>query len=810
MNPLKKIPARILRLFALIASIVFVTIYYFQTYYSAHPQHLLDSDLDAVMRMDPVSYEQVKPIIERRCVVCHGCYDAPCQLKLSSAEGLQRGASKERIYEPQRLTTMQPTRLFIDAHTTEKWRSRGFYSVLNEDLGDAENQAESLKSNLENSVLYHLLRLKQQHPQPALDQLPEEVTLGLNREQSCPTLQTIDAFSDKHPLWGMPYAMPNLADTEYKTLVTWLAQGAIAPSLLTPSAKVVPQLADWEIFFNRPSNKQRLVSRYLYEHLFHAHIQFEGSPAREFYRLVRSTTPQGEPINEIPTLRPYDDPGTSPFYYRLLAYQPTIVAKNHIVYSFSKKRMQRYRELFFKPDYTVDQLPTYDTSIASNPFKIFSALPATSRYRFMLDDAHFFIEGFIKGPVCRGQIALDVIEDQFWVLFFDPNQAVITNDAQFIEDASEELQIPAEGGSNLELLRIWTDYWKGQRRYMEKKQAWFKTLGSHDIKHAMTYIWDGDGGNPNAALTVFRHFDSGSVAYGLVGDNPETAWIIDYPLFERIHYLLVAGFDVYGNLGHRLSTRVYMDFLRMEGEDYFLGFLPVQKRKAIRDSWYVGQRSAIDELFSAPQEWLSTEVVNGYQTDDPQKELYSNIKSRISVALQSAKDMNLCGEKCKTITIKKARERVSESMQKISQLRGENLHAFPDVAFVRIRAENSDDDFAYTLVRNKAYKNVTSFLADEHERDRSDIEKDTMTVIPWLEGAYPNFFFSVALSDIEAFADRCATIQTHGDYEKFVGQYGVRRTNPDFWPLADWFQEEAARNKIVLSGLFDLNRYLNR
>jgi len=36
-------------------------------------------------------YHQIKPILENRCVVCHGCYDAPCQLKLSSPEGIDRG-----------------------------------------------------------------------------------------------------------------------------------------------------------------------------------------------------------------------------------------------------------------------------------------------------------------------------------------------------------------------------------------------------------------------------------------------------------------------------------------------------------------------------------------------------------------------------------------------------------------------------------------------------------------------------------------------------------------------------------------------
>ena len=44
-------------------------------------------------------HKQVQPLLEKRCVVCHGCYDAPCQLKLSSAEGIERGASKVQIYD---------------------------------------------------------------------------------------------------------------------------------------------------------------------------------------------------------------------------------------------------------------------------------------------------------------------------------------------------------------------------------------------------------------------------------------------------------------------------------------------------------------------------------------------------------------------------------------------------------------------------------------------------------------------------------------------------------------------------------------
>ena len=40
---------------------------------------------DSVPQASGVSYRRdVKPILDQRCVVCHGCYDAPCQLKLGS------------------------------------------------------------------------------------------------------------------------------------------------------------------------------------------------------------------------------------------------------------------------------------------------------------------------------------------------------------------------------------------------------------------------------------------------------------------------------------------------------------------------------------------------------------------------------------------------------------------------------------------------------------------------------------------------------------------------------------------------------
>jgi hypothetical protein len=404
---------------------------------------------------------------------------------------------------------------------------------------------------------------------------------------------------------------------------------------------------------------------------------------------------------------------------------------------------------------------------------------------------------------------LNVIEDRFWVMFFDPDEAIFTNTAQFIGEIADDLQIPSSRRSDLNLLSVWTDYWQRQRRYMELKQSWFEDVATHDIEHALNYIWDGDGDNPNAALTVFRHFDSGSVAYGLVGTDPDSAWVIDYPLFERIHYLLVAGFDVFGNVVHQVNTRIYMDFLRMEGEDHLLVFLPTDRRKQIRDSWYVGHRSgAIERLFSAPQDWLNVESVQGYRTDDPQQELYGLIKSRVAGVAQHAQALNRCdtGECDGMGPIGPAPE-IDRAMALVTDLQGSRLHAFPDAAFVRVRMENSSDDLAYTLIRDKAYKNVTSFLADQSERERADIERDRMTVVKWLEGSYPNFFFSVAESELDAFVEACAAIENGEDFQRFVDRYGARRTNPAFWELADWFQDEYARTHPVSWGLLDLSRY---
>lgn len=193
-----------------------------------------------------------------------------------------------------------------------------------------------------------------------------------------------------------------------------------------------------------------------------------------------------------------------------------------------------------------------------------------SRYRFLLDEARFTLMNFIKGPVCRGQVALNVINERFWIVFSSPESPTLTHAAQFLEKEEQNLRMPIVEQSNATPLRTWLKYSQLEKNYIAGKIDFIKQHLPTPEDISLDLIWDGDGQNDNAALTVFRHLDNATVVKGFVGEEPKTLVLLGYSLLERIHYLLVAGYDIYGNIGHQLNSRLYMDFLRMEAELDFL------------------------------------------------------------------------------------------------------------------------------------------------------------------------------------------------------------------------------------------------
>jgi hypothetical protein len=729
-----------------------------------------------------LAWSQAREVLETRCVVCHGCYDAPCQLKLGSFEGIDRGGSEAKVYDASRLTEMAPTRLFIDAHGAAEWRAKGFHPVLADDPADPRT-----------SVLARMLDLKASHPLLSSHDVEKEFTLDLDRKQTCTDGEHFDKYAGDHPLWGMPYALPALDDGERASVVDWVRAGAPHDDPPPLAAKTASAVEAWEGFLNDTQPKSRLAARYLYEHLFLASLYFEGDDATAYFRLVRSRTPLGG-VDEIATRRPFDDPKTERVYYRFVRRDERSLAKTQMPYALNAARLALYRRLFIEADYRVDRLPTYEPDVASNPFRAFEAIPARSRYRFMLDEAEFTIMGFIKGPVCRGQIALDVIQERFWIAFVDPGVPWMDDEAAFLAaEAGDkgDLDMPASAGSNA-LPTAWLGYGKKHDRYVKRKNEFLEAATRRGHGLSLASIWDGDGTNPNAALTVYRHFDSASVVEGLVGGPPKTAWLVDYPLLERIHYLLVAGFDVFGNVTHQVTSRLYMDFLRMEGEASFLSLLPPPRRRALVDAWYRGVDGAAKARVDAELAGFDGVADIRYRSATPEEELFSMWQARLRKVAPTGFDL---------ANLADGPER--SALERLGRVKGAPASQLPEISFLAVGEAGGDGEVYASILRDSAHTNIAELF---REKDRRVKDEDGLSVVRGFLGAYPNALFQVRRDELDAFVDAVSKLDGEPSYAALRARFGVLRASDGFWKFSDRINDAYARQAPRESGLFDFNR----
>jgi len=733
----------------------------------------------AALAADPLVAAKAHGILKQRCMVCHGCYDAPCQLKLEAYEGLRRGANPALVYDGTRLLAANMTRLFDDAQSEAQWRNKGFFPVL-------DNNRPEL------SVMHRMLALKRDNPLPVQGELPDGFDFSLYRKQQCAKQETFDDYARNYPLQGMPYGLPGLLPDEHASLTQWLEQGAPRPDRSYLSDTLRQQINAWETFLNGSSNKERLMARYLYEHLFLASLYLEENDKPVWFRLVRSSTPPGRNLGLISTRRPYDPPGLGTFYYRLQRMDVTTLEKSHMPYRFDNARRQWYRALFINTPYSVDELPSYAPEIASNPFKSFSAIPIDSRYRFLLEEAQFTIMNFIKGPVCRGQIALNVIDDHFWIMFADPESVDPEHDANFLAEESDNLRLPfSRTGTAIDLF-TWRRYAKSHASYQKAKADYLMTqISREDRKLSFDNIWDGDGHNDNAALTIFRHFDTASVVKGFVGDTPKTAWVIGYSLLERIHYLLVAGFDVYGSVSHQLESRLYMDFLRMEGEFNFLLFMPPKTRVALRDYWYRDAPKTATEQIFVNSGIIERDTGIVYETSDPKQEMLQLMKHKLfdAKALRYNYDSLFSTE-------------VVSALEQLERNRGAHNALLPEVSFVHV--VGASQKRALTLLRNSGYSNIAQIFREQERRLQ---DEDSVTVVNGFIGAYPNYFFEVHVKQLPLFAADIQAMQTKQDFAVLQDRYGVRRNKPWFWRVSDDFTDMHLSADAIGTGIFDYNRY---
>lgn len=755
-------------------------------------------------------FSNVQKVFDQRCIACHSCFNAPCQLNLTSYEGAVRGASQVDPYKFPLLEANPPTRLGIDATTEKEWRKKKFFSVLN-------STKKEKPEYINDSILLQLVHASSK-------KIDKKFAYEAEESRTCPSSLKNSAYLRHH---SMPFGFPRLEEREIEVLTEWVLSGYPGPQekalkIVTESqnSRTLREIENWENLLNKKTYKNQLSARYFYEHLFSAHIYFNDD-AREFFRIVRAKNSTGLP-EEIATVRPFDDPKTQDFYYRFKKVSESIVHKTHTVFLLNNKRFKRFEEEFINSswDHEDDKLPGYGDD-AANAFLIFKNIPVKARYRFFLENARYFVMTFMKGPVCRGQTALNVINDHFWVMFIDPKYDVAVNNPTYLSKAIPLLAPPATEYNNLDLFN------KTKERRWDVHKLKTEELAKSNVTFDSQWIWNGfEDVDPNALLTVYRHFDSSNVLWGAQGVIPKTIWVMDYQIFEDIYYNLVVGYNVFGPVLHQINTRLYMDVSRIASEDMFINFMPKEIRTKMRHQWSQPtpppEKPGVDKIFASLQKEILEKVKFDYkyegagvntnfvaQSDDPKKEFleylmenkFQNKSFYKTIAL--SKDVKPPYEvDTQGFSVKKES---LEALKRINGIEKPFVKYFPDVTFLKL--QNSYGNYkTFSIVRNKFHYNVSMMFFEDLRRNTS---KDTLDILPGYASSYPNYFLSLDEDKVLHFVDSLENIQSQKDFKNLMIKYGISRSSYQFWPTYDWFNEDIRTVENIEAGVLDLNRYAN-
>lgn len=736
---------------------------------------------------------EIQSTFDNRCIACHSCFNAPCQMNLQNYDGFSRGANKLNVYNGLRPQSVAPTRLWVDAQTTREWREKGFFEV---------NTSKKPEENL----FFKMILNRQENPHVLIKH-------AVASSAVCPDTAMAVEKMKKTPEMAMPYGFPALDQKQISALAKWIRAGAPGkvevPKL---NVKTQNEIRQWEKFLNQSSHEHRLVARYIYEHMFLAHIHFPED-STQFFKLVRSMRACDNNPQEIATRRPNDDPGLKKFYYCVIPFTGTPVLKTHIPYEWSSEKRARIEKIFFAEKWKVGTLPGYEKSVAENPFIAFADIPSKARYQYLLMDAQYHISTFIKGPVCNGSNAVNSIQEQFYVFFLDPQADQSLIDKNYAKEIAPLLMLPGVFGSEVEIKET-ASFYKTlidhREVYRKKRLAQYKT--SRPEGYVLNDIWNGEGDNPNASLTVFRHDDNAVVVKGAKGDLSKTGFILDYPLFERLVYNLVVNFDVFGNVSHQLLTRVYMDMIRMEAEELFLSFLPPERRFELRKQWYQGLFAEMKMTYIFPTVGAGEPTGIRYtdESKDTKKQLVEKIlfyrmNETVRGPVDSLNWRVFTPPESKSELLKlDSLEHILRPMVSVRAVNAKPFaRFFPDLSYLKVRGTNGSLR-VFSIIHNKEHENISFILA---ESLRMAPKEDTLTLFEGYAGSYINMIFEVDEKNLKQFTTQATKLKSSKDYEKFVTKYGVRRTNNEFWRHYDELTTHQKKTQKNEFGYLDLTRY---
>jgi len=739
--------------------------------------------------------DDIQPIFNKRCIACHGCLGSPCNLKLTSFRGLDRGGFGQNPYSSH-LESYARTDLDV-ARTTEEWRARGFYPVLSRNGSKAENVARSM--------LIQMVEAGARHNAPGFSRKALMPLYTKRYEHQCPaTPDALAASIEADPAIGMPFGLPALTEKEVGTLRAWVAGNAPGPAeaerakaetVANPEAVLA-----WEAFFNASDKRSALVSRYIFDHVFLATIVLAESPG-DYFKLVRSKTPPGDaaqnppaPVEMIDTPFPYTDPykyaGVDRFYYRLRKITAPRIQKNHFVWRLSGADRKHLTTLFFdRPWPKKDDRDGRDDAPwdIGNPFKVYREIPVEARYRFLLENSELVVSGITYGPVCLGQTATFAIKDQFWVFFVDPKYDVSVRD-------------PKLG------LETWDTFMDrsllGNDAYEGAYGAALKRLQPKG--YSIDAIWNGDRTNPNAWLTVLRHESNVSVMKGRQGGIPRTLWLMDYSGFERIYYDTVANFAYWSGDIPKLETLLFFNFLRQEFQDNFLLLLPKDLREQYRNDWTrgIGQAALALEPFAGAGQ--PTEIATSRR--DPLLSLIGTIQDHMGETVSGPPD--LLNPRVKPrVSLDRPITSYDEWAAAASLLTQTRAYKFPRFlpSVILLKLGNGHGHArVYSLTANRVYKTQDTIL---FQNGQALPRLYTMSIYPTIVGGFPNYFMEMNLREAASFLRGLRDVETLQDWNRLRDRYGILRNDARFWETYDWFTAWNEKHRGIDAGYLDLSYY---
>lgn len=759
--------------------------------------------------------DRIQPILARYCMGCHSCTNGPCQLNMTSYEGLARGMLNVDPYKSVTLGT--PDTRLSHNWSVEQWRKLGFTSVL----PDPENGEAA-----EDSLLFLALELgRERNTKLAFPEARTFASQHMQQKYECPT--TAAAFrrlTSKHQLGGMPLGLAAIPDSELLTLMDWVKAGAQGPGaeaqkfLREPqrssfSSKVIAPNAvvlKWEDFFNRDDLRYQLVARYIYEHTFLAHIELEENPG-EFYQIVRSTTPAPEPIAKITTELPMDHPGTEGrVYYRLEKIARVIEAKTHTVWHLNLKKLAYFERLFMLdqpwPQGPLTKLPGY-TSI--NPFVYFEAIPVLARARFMIQESKIINQAIARGPICFDQAAANGVDEYFWKWFLKPEQDPSVLDPKLgLASYSDFYPAYKEKTAILDDL--------AEQRYRRAFERTLRRVKPEGI--TLDDIWLGDNWspkgeaaekNPNAWLAIYRHQFTAEVLTGTqksLPGFPRSVQLISYAAHERIYYNEAARFRYWASSLHKLDTWNWVMYTRTESEDFFAAlFSDDDYRQSLRNR----MTEPAFRIFVGLEDYAK-----GRNTRDNRGEseysLAQTMMQRMGPEVVGTKDeLNNWPLTQLTRGIPDDISNLEQWEQGLRTLTGENglnssrfARYLPNIIHVRLGQK-----LLYSLTVNRGYA-YTKRSEPGLEKASRRPEKDRLHAVRGFMGVTPYLYVDLAFSDAAAFLREIATLDSEDDLLRFKSKpFVLRRHDPKVWSFTEWLEQKAVEEDPSEAGLLDLRYY---